>query len=73
MPYLRKHFLPRFILPGVLILLGACSTEDFSRAGYESAKNYECNKQIGNLDCRDNYPSYDEYQREKSKIPQGDH
>jgi hypothetical protein len=67
---LIKNASPRLILLGFLILLGACSSENFSRAGYESVKNYDCNKQIASPDCRDNYPSYEEYQREKSKIPE---
>jgi len=49
------------------IFLGGCSAENFKRAGYESVKNRQCNEQTGNLNCRDDYPSYEEYQRERSE------
>jgi len=55
-------------LLGANLLLLGCSAENYKRAGYEAAKQYQCNEQILVPDCRDNYLSYDEYQREKSKI-----
>lgn len=64
----------RFAGLGVGIFLGgcltSCSAENFKRAGYEATKQYQCNEQILVPDCRDNYPTYDEYHREKEKIPQ---
>ena len=69
MPTLFKNVSLRLILLGFLILLGACSSENFKHAGYESVKNYECNKEMNTMDCRDNYPSYEEYQRERSEAP----
>jgi len=62
--------LVKFILLGACVLLSACSAENFNRAGYESVKNYQCNEQMDNLNCRDNYPSYEEYQRQRTETPQ---
>ena len=52
----------------ISIFLVGCSAENFNRAGYESVKNRQCNEDLGNLNCREDYPSYEEYQQEKSKI-----
>ena len=67
---LKKHGFTILALLAISIFLGGCSTENFNRAGYESVKNRQCNEDLGNLNCRDDYPSYEEYQREKSKIHQ---
>ena len=57
------------VLLGSCIFLSACSKENFKRVGYETVKHHQCNEQINNPGCRDDYPSYDEYQRERSEIP----
>jgi hypothetical protein len=59
-----------FTLLTIGLFVGGCSAENFKRAGYEAAKQHQCNEQILVPDCRDNYPSYEDYQREKSKIPE---
>ncbi len=59
-----------FVFLGTSILLSGCTRDGFSRAGYEAVKNRHCNEQIHAPDCQGNYPSYEEYQREQSKIPE---
>ena len=69
MNHLRTINFAGLALLVTIIFLGGCSVENFKRAGYEAAKQHQCNEQILNPDCRDNYPSYDDYQQEKEKIP----
>jgi len=69
MKRLPIFFLTIFALLASSVLLSACSKDNFRRAGYESVKNYQCNEQMNDLGCRDNYPSYEDYQREKFEIP----
>ena len=65
---LQKYGFTILALLSISIFLVGCSAENFNRAGYESVKNRQCNEDLGNLNCRDDYPTYEEYQREKSRI-----
>ena len=67
---IKGRGLAGLILLGVSILLGGCSSEDFKRAGYGAVKIHQCNEEINDPACSDHYPTYEEYQREKSKIPE---
>lgn len=58
------------ILLCALVLLTACSKEAFKRSGYGAVKIYNCNEQINDPACSDHYPSYEDYQRERKKIPE---
>ncbi len=62
----------RLLFFGILVLLSACSIEDFKRAGYDTLHQYQCNEQteVGEPRCNPNYPSYDEYQDQLSEIPE---
>lgn len=60
--------LPPLILLSALALLTACSAETVKRGGYGAVKIYNCNDQINDPACSDHYPSYEEYQRERSKV-----
>ena len=57
------------VLLSSCLLLSACSSENFKRAGYGAVKIHQCNEQINDPNCSDHYPSYEEYQRERSEIP----
>lgn len=57
------------LLISLLILLSACTSENFKRAGYGAVKIHQCNEQINDPACSEHYPSYEEYQRERSEIP----
>jgi hypothetical protein len=58
------------ILFSTLVLLTACSTENVKRGGYGAVKIYNCNEQINDPNCSESYPSYEDYQRERKKIPE---
>ncbi len=62
----------RLLFCGILILLTACSAEQFKRAGYDSLHQYQCSQQtgVGEPECDPDYPSYDEYQDQLSEIPE---
>jgi len=55
---------------GILILLSACSIEDFKRAGYGALHQRQCIEQVGEPNCNPDHPSYDEYQDQRSEIPE---
>lgn len=57
------------ILLSLLVLLAACSKEAVKRSGYGAVKIYNCNEQINDPACSEHYPTYEEYQRERSEIP----
>jgi hypothetical protein len=66
--------LQNFILPGLLLLgssslLSACTSEAFKRASYDALHQRQCIEQTGEPNCDPNYPSYDEYQRQRAEIP----
>jgi hypothetical protein len=69
MGYLTMKTLPLIIFC-VLVLLSACSSENFKRAGYGAVKIHNCNEQINDPACSDHYPSYEDYQREREKVPE---
>ena len=50
-------------------LLAACSSETMKRAGYDALHQRQCIEQTGEPNCDPNYPSYDEYQRQRAEIP----
>lgn len=70
MIHLHPLALTGFVLLSSSIFLSACSKDTFSRAGYEAAKLRQCNEQIDNIGCQDNYLSYEEYQRQRSETAQ---
>lgn len=43
-------------------LLGACSTEQLKRTGYEALYQNQCQRDTGLPYCDMDYPDYDEYQ-----------
>lgn len=55
---------------GILILLSACSAEQFNRAGYDALHQRHCIEQTGTPDCDSDYPDYDEYQDQRPEIPE---
>jgi hypothetical protein len=69
MGYLTMKTLLPLLLLCALALLTACSKETLKRSGYGAVKIYNCNEQINDPACSDKYPSYEEYQRERSEIP----
>lgn len=69
MKHLRKVCYAGLALLSISLLLSACSNETFKRAGYGAVKIHQCNEQINDPACSEHYPSYEEYQRERSKIP----
>ncbi|NOX91362.1 MAG: hypothetical protein GXP18_02600 [Gammaproteobacteria bacterium] len=60
----------RLLFFGILVLLGACSTEELKRAGYDALHQRQCIEQTGEPDCDPNYPDYNEYQNQRSEIPE---
>lgn len=50
-------------------LLAACSSETFKRASYDALHQRQCIEQTGEPNCDPNYPSYDEYKRQRAEIP----
>jgi len=53
---------------GALILLSACSVEQFNRAGYDALHQRQCIEQTGKPNCNPDYPDYDKYQDQRSEI-----
>ena len=62
--------LPALIFSCALALLTGCNAEAMKRGGYSAVKIHNCNEQINDPACSEHYPSYDEYQRERKKIPE---
>jgi len=52
------------------LLLGGCSYSDIKRASYDALHHRQCIEQTGTPDCEPDYPSYDEYQQQRSEIPE---
>jgi hypothetical protein len=51
-------------------LLTGCTTEAFKHAGYDALHQRQCIEQTGQPNCDPNYPSYEEYKRQRAEIPE---
>jgi hypothetical protein len=61
------------LLLGMIILLSGCSYTsytDIKRASYDALHTRQCIEQTGVSNCDPDYPSYDEYQRQRAEIPE---
>ena len=67
---LAKNALYTFILFALLVVLGGCSQEQVKRSTYDALHQRECIERSGQPNCDPNYPSYEEYQRQRAAVPE---
>ena len=65
-----KNALHTFILLALLVVLGGCSKDQVKRGTYDALHQRECIERTGQPNCDPNYPSYEEYKRQRAAVPE---
>ena len=68
-------FLSRLEVTGLVFitastLLGGCTSEAVKRSTYDALHQRDCIERTGQPNCDPDYPSYEEYKRQRAEIPQ---
>jgi len=67
---LTNNALHALILLTLLMLLGGCSKEQMTRGTYDALHQRDCIERTGQSNCDANYPSYEEYKRQRAEVPE---